>query len=86
MKCNWFWGSHGCDRDAGHAEIHMCGSLDEPCSTHDGKQVRYFLSDGEWSEKVFESTGFCLGDGGAHGACGDPDYCEYRENLRHAWS
>lgn len=77
MDCNWFWGSHGCGLNSGHGGKHLCGTPDDPCSTHDGTQVRYFLSDGQWSEKVFESTGFCNPPRWASGApCGDPEHCE----------
>lgn len=41
--CNTFWGSHGCDREAGHDGPHICGfeSTDGLCS-----QVSY--EDGGW--------------------------------------
>lgn len=94
MKCNWFWGSHGCDLDVGHEGTHLCGAPEDPCSKHDGTRVQFHYVGGDWSGEWLDSTGFCLGDGTPrtsypyvnHPPCGDPDRCEYRENPGHAWS
>jgi hypothetical protein len=37
-NCDWFWGSHGCDRPGGHPDtIHTCGTRDPdgPCCQYD---------------------------------------------------
>ena len=31
MRCNVFWGSHGCDLEDGHDDPHFCDP-DDPCS------------------------------------------------------
>ena len=51
--CNFFWGSHGCDRRPGHEGFHICGADMDPCSQHDGgTRVRFWNAVtgayGEW--------------------------------------
>lgn len=62
--CNTFWGSHGCDKPAGHTDhVHVCGIDDEdgvcseavlwPDHTMTGNPngaVRFRHPDGSWSE------------------------------------
>jgi hypothetical protein len=82
--CNWFWGSHGCDLDPGHAGHHLCGILD-PCSKHDGARVLFPYVDGDWSDEWLDSPyGFCLPDP-KHGMCGDPENCSNRASIDHVW-
>lgn len=44
MRCNLYWGSHGCDRPAGHEGPHICGIYDPDglCSQWENGYVRYY--------------------------------------------
>lgn len=55
--CDTFWGSHGCDKPAGHAEVHQCGEAGDYCSQMiqlgpKDAAVRYAYDDdgSDWSE------------------------------------
>jgi hypothetical protein len=43
--CDTYWGSHGCDRRAGHPLPHVCGRPDDDgvCSIHDGHGCRFVV-------------------------------------------
>lgn len=76
MKCDFYWGSHGCDLEEGHeGVIHECGR-DDPegiCSQHNEEtsewRFAYPLTDApvaredhEWSEWKVGSKGFRMGE------------------------
>lgn len=67
-SCDIYWGTHGCDLDAGHYGVCQCGSRNDPCSqfritgatSEDGfvpGEKRHALIEGGWSE-WYESEGF----------------------------
>lgn len=53
FDCDTFWGSHGCDRAAGHDLPHVCGHPEDDdglCCIHDGVGVSHLVygdADGE---------------------------------------
>lgn len=63
MRCRFYWGSHGCDLEAGHDQPHVCRACsqfteNEPMASRhaarvDGR-VRYCRSDNEQGESTFD--------------------------------
>ncbi len=43
-RCDWFWGSHGCDLPLGHDGTHVCEPYDIQDAIYDGP-----VPDGGWS-------------------------------------
>lgn len=75
MKCDFYWGSHGCDYKIGHEGVHRCGA-DDPegiCCEHNEQtsewRFAWPLDDApvpedqhEWSEWKVGTPGFRMGD------------------------
>lgn len=70
MTCQFYWGSHGCDKTAGHdGTIHQCGGDDplahwqetsSPCSQHDestGLTRGWLIDQRRWSDWVDHAPG-----------------------------
>lgn len=49
--CDSWWGTHACDRLAGHTGFHRCaeGPNGQLCSEYDGVKVR-FSGESEWRQ------------------------------------
>lgn len=91
-RCNWFWGSHGCDLPPSHDGDHLCGTEDEPCSKHNGTHVQFNAWMGaipreewhpNWEYKWEEAPGYCVRRRDGLGACADPDHCAHGDRRWH---
>jgi len=65
MKCRFFWGSHGCDIEAGHDQPHECTACSQFTEKNPGAPspgdfedvdgwIRYCEADDEQGESVWD--------------------------------